>query len=173
MRNTGRTFISPVSKTQQESQKSYKVSRLKDLDTSEVWILIESIENELKTHSLFYSRRQLKGLIRRHTDLSTELDNRISEDEANCEFYGKSYINGIVPNFHPWSTPENPIIIDKDIESCRKNDENPNRKSFCKVPNSPANGFKRLHIPNPMNKIRTDRSGIREAREREYLKTHR
>jgi len=48
------------------------------------------------------------------------------------------------------------------IEYVRVESLNPNRKSLCKVPKSPSNGFKRKHTPNPKNKIRVDRSKIRK-----------
>jgi hypothetical protein len=48
------------------------------------------------------------------------------------------------------------------IQYLRVESLNPNRKSLCRVPKSPSNGFKRPHYPNPKNKIRVDRSKIRK-----------
>jgi hypothetical protein len=106
-------------------KRRFKARPLKSLSTGMLWILIESIEYQLR-NSLFCSRVKIKALQKRLKDLSTELDERIEYDEFLCKLADEARI-------HPFSKPNNPIYIDKDIEDFRKAEEDPNRKSKGKV----------------------------------------
>lgn len=95
----------------------YRPKPLKSLSTRLLWILIESIDSQLKNNSLFLTKNQLRALRKRHRDLSTELNERIEYDEYLCAL----------------RDAQNPLGLDPNISEARSADENPNRKGKGKV----------------------------------------
>lgn len=133
---------------------------LKALSTNQIWTLLEDIKSSLEK-ALFLTNKQIRGLKRRQRDLEIELNDRIREDERLCKLYGPIYRDGEIQEFE--GTIRDPILLDRDIEACRKANQSPARKALCRVANTQYNGFlKPKHIPNPKNKIRMDRSKIRK-----------
>jgi hypothetical protein len=118
MKHTGRYHFDPVKGP--AAKRRFRPKPLKSLSTSQIWRLIESIEDELKS-AIFYSQSHFKALKKRHRDLSAELDDRIKYDEWLCE----------IADLEEART--NPLGLDRAIEEFRKSEENPPRKSLGKV----------------------------------------
>lgn len=110
----------------------YKPRPLKSLSTRLIWILVESMEYQLR-NSLYFSWAKIMVLRKRHRDLSAELTERIEYDNNMCKAYGKAYENGKLLYVPSWADPLNPPHMDKEIEDFRKGEETQSKKSLGKV----------------------------------------
>lgn len=83
MKESNRVYVAPTASEAQPRRISKHHKPLKSLSTRRLWILLESVEYQMR-NSLFYPKAYGKALNKRHSDISVELNDRLEFDEYLC-----------------------------------------------------------------------------------------
>lgn len=86
MKEAGRIYLTPANFHPGPKRAYYKPRPLKSLSTKTIWILIESIEAQLKKR-LFLKQGVVKALEKRKNDLNEALADRLEWEDYMCEVH--------------------------------------------------------------------------------------